>query len=243
MAADAADPELAAVGHRGRGVLGLFGVGGGIVIVPLLMLWLGYAEREATGHVAGGDRRDRGGDGAGPGGYGNVDVRRGLLIGCPRSRRRRGHLAAAAGARPLDLARLRGAADGRRRGPAPAVTDVLAIVAIGFAAGAVAGMLGVGGGALFVPALVVFQDSASSRRRRRRCWPSSPSRSSAPGARRTTATCASRRAWWSARSPRAAGVAGVVLANALPERALEIAFGILLLGIAAQLARRALTGA
>ena len=28
---------------------GLFGVGGGIVIVPLLVLWLGYGEREATG--------------------------------------------------------------------------------------------------------------------------------------------------------------------------------------------------
>src|SRR5206468_2980427 len=28
---------------------GLFGIGGGIVIVPLLILWLGYQEREATG--------------------------------------------------------------------------------------------------------------------------------------------------------------------------------------------------
>jgi uncharacterized membrane protein YfcA len=28
---------------------GLFGVGGGTVIVPLLVLWLGYGEREATG--------------------------------------------------------------------------------------------------------------------------------------------------------------------------------------------------
>jgi uncharacterized membrane protein YfcA len=39
---------LAVVG-TGRAVLGLFGVGGGIVIVPLLVLWLGYGEREATG--------------------------------------------------------------------------------------------------------------------------------------------------------------------------------------------------
>jgi uncharacterized protein len=28
---------------------GLFGVGGGTIIVPLLILWLGYEEREATG--------------------------------------------------------------------------------------------------------------------------------------------------------------------------------------------------
>jgi uncharacterized membrane protein YfcA len=28
---------------------GLFGVGGGTIMVPLLILWLGYGEREATG--------------------------------------------------------------------------------------------------------------------------------------------------------------------------------------------------
>jgi uncharacterized membrane protein YfcA len=28
---------------------GLFGVGGGTVMVPLLVLWMGYGEREATG--------------------------------------------------------------------------------------------------------------------------------------------------------------------------------------------------
>ena len=27
----------------------MFGVGGGVVIVPLLVLWLGYEQREATG--------------------------------------------------------------------------------------------------------------------------------------------------------------------------------------------------
>ena len=27
---------------------GLFGVGGGVVMVPLLLLWLGYGERQAT---------------------------------------------------------------------------------------------------------------------------------------------------------------------------------------------------
>ncbi|MBA3359660.1 MAG: sulfite exporter TauE/SafE family protein [Thermoleophilaceae bacterium] len=28
---------------------GLFGIGGGSIIVPLLILWMGYGEREATG--------------------------------------------------------------------------------------------------------------------------------------------------------------------------------------------------
>jgi uncharacterized membrane protein YfcA len=41
--------QLAAIGTAAGVFSGLFGVGGGIVIVPLLILWLGYEEREATG--------------------------------------------------------------------------------------------------------------------------------------------------------------------------------------------------
>ncbi|MGH2969724.1 MAG: sulfite exporter TauE/SafE family protein [Solirubrobacteraceae bacterium] len=41
--------QLGAIGTAAGIYCGLFGVGGGIVIVPLLVLWLGYGEREATG--------------------------------------------------------------------------------------------------------------------------------------------------------------------------------------------------
>src|SRR5947199_10820339 len=41
--------KLAAIGTAAGAFSGLFGVGGGTVIVPLLVLWLGYGEREATG--------------------------------------------------------------------------------------------------------------------------------------------------------------------------------------------------
>jgi len=41
--------QLAAIGTAAGAFSGLFGVGGGTVIVPLLILWLGYGEREATG--------------------------------------------------------------------------------------------------------------------------------------------------------------------------------------------------
>jgi uncharacterized protein len=41
--------RLAAIGTGAGAFSGLFGVGGGTVVVPLLMLWLSYEEREATG--------------------------------------------------------------------------------------------------------------------------------------------------------------------------------------------------
>jgi uncharacterized membrane protein YfcA len=41
--------RLAAVGTAAGAFSGLFGVGGGTVIVPLLIVWFGYGEREATG--------------------------------------------------------------------------------------------------------------------------------------------------------------------------------------------------
>jgi uncharacterized membrane protein YfcA len=41
--------KLAVVGTAAGAFSGLLGVGGGSVIVPLLIIWLGYGEREATG--------------------------------------------------------------------------------------------------------------------------------------------------------------------------------------------------
>jgi uncharacterized membrane protein YfcA len=75
--------QLAVVGTAAGGFSGMFGVGGGIVIVPLLVLWLGYGEREATGTslvaivviaaVAAILQWL----------YGNVDFAKGVLIGIP----------------------------------------------------------------------------------------------------------------------------------------------------------------
>jgi uncharacterized membrane protein YfcA len=76
--------QLAAIGTAAGAFSGLFGVGGGTVIVPLLIVWLGYGEREATGTsmaaiiviaaiaVA-----------IQAGGYGNVDVGYAALVGIP----------------------------------------------------------------------------------------------------------------------------------------------------------------
>lgn len=74
---------LAAIGTAAGLFSGLFGVGGGILIVPLLVLLLGFEQRLATGTslaaivviaaVAAGAH----------GAYGNVHLEEGLLVGVP----------------------------------------------------------------------------------------------------------------------------------------------------------------
>ena len=75
--------QLAAIGTAAGAFSGLFGVGGGTVIVPLLILWLGFGEREATGTsmaaivviaaLAAGAQAA----------YGNVDVGMAALVAIP----------------------------------------------------------------------------------------------------------------------------------------------------------------
>jgi uncharacterized protein len=75
--------RLAGIGTAGGAFSGLFGIGGGTVIVPLLVLWLGYEQKEATGTslaaiivigaMAAGAQAL----------YGNVDFWLGLAVGVP----------------------------------------------------------------------------------------------------------------------------------------------------------------
>ncbi len=62
---------------------GLFGVGGGTVIVPLLILWLGYEEREATGTSLTAIVIIAAVAAVVQGLYGNIDVSKAALIGIP----------------------------------------------------------------------------------------------------------------------------------------------------------------
>jgi len=76
--------KLAAIGSLAGLFSGLFGVGGGTVIVPLLILWFGYGERLATGtSLAAIVLIGLLGAIAQGGIYGNVHVATGLLLAVP----------------------------------------------------------------------------------------------------------------------------------------------------------------
>jgi uncharacterized membrane protein YfcA len=75
--------KLVAIGTMAGVFSGLFGVGGGSVIVPLLMLWLGYGERAATATSLAAIVFIAAFAAGVQGLYGNVDLRDALLIGLP----------------------------------------------------------------------------------------------------------------------------------------------------------------
>jgi hypothetical protein len=74
---------LAVIGTLAGAFSALFGVGGGIVMVPLLVLWLNYGEHEATGTSLAAIAVIAALAAAAQAAYGNVDLVDGLLIGLP----------------------------------------------------------------------------------------------------------------------------------------------------------------
>jgi uncharacterized membrane protein YfcA len=117
--------------------------------------------------------------------------------------------------------------------------DVTGLLALGLVAGVAGGLLGVGGGIVFVPALVVFAHLTQLE---------AVASSLVAIVLVAIVGTARQREYGNVRmrdglvigvlSPLGV-VAGVVLANALPERALELSFAALQLVFAWQLARRA----
>jgi uncharacterized membrane protein YfcA len=75
--------QLAVIGTLAGLFSGLFGVGGGTVIVPLLILWRGHGEREATGTSLGAIVLIAGVAALTHNSYGNLHFGDGLLIGIP----------------------------------------------------------------------------------------------------------------------------------------------------------------
>ena len=75
--------KLVVIGTLAGLFSGLFGVGGGAVIVPLLVLWLGYDERTATGTSLAAIVFIAAFAAGTQGLYGNVHVLDAVLIGVP----------------------------------------------------------------------------------------------------------------------------------------------------------------
>ena len=75
--------KLVTIGTLAGLFSGLFGVGGGAVIVPLLVLWLGYDERAATGTSLAAIVFIAAFAAGTQGLYGNVHVLDAVLIGVP----------------------------------------------------------------------------------------------------------------------------------------------------------------
>ena len=75
--------RLAAIATAAGAFSGLFGIGGGTIIVPLLVLWMGYEQREATGTSLAAIAVIGALAAAVHAVYGNVDLFKGLLVGAP----------------------------------------------------------------------------------------------------------------------------------------------------------------
>lgn len=75
--------QLAAIGTAAGVFSGLFGVGGGTIIVPLLVIWLGFGAREATGTSMAAILLIAAFAVAFQGAYGNVDAAGAALVGIP----------------------------------------------------------------------------------------------------------------------------------------------------------------
>jgi uncharacterized protein len=120
--------------------------------------------------------------------------------------------------------------------------DVVIALALGFAGGVASGMLGIGGGALFVPGLVIFLDVAQVRAEATSLLAIVP----------VAVVGALRQRRYGNLRPRAGLVLGVLalpgvllgtaIANVVSERALAIAFACVQVVFAIGLGRRAIRG-
>lgn len=117
--------------------------------------------------------------------------------------------------------------------------DIVLVIAFGLAGGFVGGMVGVGGGILFVPALAIFLDEPQVE---------AEATSLLAIVIVAIAGTVRQRRYGNVRMDDAAVIgltsiagvaAGVVVANEVSQRTLEVGFAILALAIAAQLVHRA----
>ena len=117
--------------------------------------------------------------------------------------------------------------------------NVFFAVLLGFAAGAVGGLIGVGGGVLFVPALTIFLDQNQVQAEATSLLAIVFVALVGGIRQRGYGNVRLDDAIWIGALSLPGAIAGVVLANAVSERALQIAFAALLLLVAGQIVIKA----
>lgn len=121
--------------------------------------------------------------------------------------------------------------------------DVALAILLALAGGAVGGLVGVGGGILFVPAMVIFLGSSQLEAEATSLLVIVPMAIAGTWRQHRLGNLRIRDGLAMGTLALPGVIAGVVLANALPERALELGFAAFALLVAAQLMRRALAPA
>jgi uncharacterized protein len=111
---------------------------------------------------------------------------------------------------------------------------------VGFAAGVVAGMLGVGGGILFVPGLVLFLGLAQVEAEATSLLAIIPVALVGAANQQRYGNLRLREAIVLGTLAIPGAIGGVAIVNAIPERTVEVLFALLMLYVAAQMVRRAL---
>jgi uncharacterized membrane protein YfcA len=243
--------QLALVGAAAGLFSGLFGVGGGVVIVPLLVLWLLFDERTATGTsllaiaavaAAGAVVQEVA--------YGNVLFWDGVLVGLPAVA---GvvfgvwlqHHIPAAMVRILfavllvatAIALVAGSGWDGAAGSGGGIGYLLAAAAIGLAAGVLSGLLGVGGGAFFVPALILVLGHDQLDAEATSLLAIIPVSLVGAWRQHRYGNLDHRAGLVIGATAIPFAVLGVFAVNSVPPRAVEVAFALLLLYVAWQMAR------
>lgn len=120
--------------------------------------------------------------------------------------------------------------------------ELIAVAALGLAGGIVGGMLGVGGGILFIPALVVFLDESQIRAEATSLMAIVPVAITGAWRLGHHGNVRLRDGLVIGALAPPGVLAGVVLANNVGQRALEVGFAAVLLFVSFRLARRGLGG-
>jgi len=116
---------------------------------------------------------------------------------------------------------------------------MIGAILVGVAAGVAAGMLGIGGGALFVPALVLFLGLSQLDAEATSLLAIVPVALVGAAQQHRYGNLRVRDGLTLGLIAIPGAIAGVALANAVPERGLEVGFALLLLVVAVQLVRQA----